>query len=73
MCPDCKDDMADYERILQALTKQKIHRTRVFCKLVKLVKEEHLKTATELVHEYIKDPEDLYHESCKDHSKLSCK
>ena len=60
MCPDCKDDMADYEHILEALTKQKIHRTSIFCKLLKLVKEEHLKTATELVHEYIKDPEDLY-------------
>ena len=70
MCPDCKDDMADYERILEALTKQKIHRTRLFFKLVKLVKEEHLKTTTELVNEYIKDSEDLYHESCKGHSKL---
>ena len=48
------------EGILEALTKQKIHCTHVFCKLVKLVKEGHLKTATELVHKYIKDPEALY-------------
>ena len=62
--------MADYERILAALTQRKIHRTRVFFKLLKLVKEEHLRTATKLVNEYIKDPEDLYYKSCKWHSKL---
>ena len=56
MCPGCKDEMADYERILESLTKQKTHHTCIFCKLLKLVREEHLKTATELVHEYIKDP-----------------
>ena len=48
--------MVDYERIIeaQAQTQQKIYRTRVFFKLLKLVKEENLKTATELVKEYIK-------------------
>ena len=46
--------MVDYERILEAQTQQKIHRTRVFFKLLKLVKEENLETATELVKEYIK-------------------
>ena len=51
--------MVDYERILEALTEQKIHRTRVFFKLLNLVKEENLKTATELVNEYIKNPEDI--------------
>ena len=58
--------MVDYERILEAHTQQKIYRTRVFFKLLKLVKEENLKTATELVKEYIKNPEDIY-ESCKEH------
>ena len=52
--------VAMQEGILEALTKQKIHCTHVFCKLVKLVKEGHLETATELVHKYIKDPEALY-------------
>ena len=52
--------VAMQEGILEALTKQKIHCTHVFCKLVKLVKEGHLKTATRLVHKYIKDPEALY-------------
>ena len=52
--------VAMQEGILEALTKQKIHCTRVFSKLVKLVKEGHLETATELVHKYIKDPEALY-------------
>ena len=52
--------VAMQECILEALTKQKIHCTHVFCKLVKLVKEGHLETATELVHKYIKDPEALY-------------
>ena len=52
--------VAMQEGILEALTKQKILFTHVFCKLVKLVKEGHLKTATELVHKYIKDPEVLY-------------
>ena len=41
--------MVDYERILEAQTQQKIHRTRVFFKLLKLVKEENLKTATEYI------------------------
>ena len=52
--------MVDYERILEAQTQQKIYWTRVFFKLLKLVKEENLKTATELVKEYIKNPEDIY-------------
>ena len=52
--------VAMQEGILEALNKQKIHCTHVFCKLVKLVKEGHLETATELVHKYIKDPEALY-------------
>ena len=52
--------VAMQEGILEALTKQKIHCTHVFCKLVKLVKEGQLETATELVHKYIKDPEALY-------------
>ena len=46
--------MVDYERILEAQTQQKIYWTRVFFKLLKLVKEENLKTTTELVKEYIK-------------------
>ena len=52
--------VAMQEGILEALNKQKILCTHVFCKLVKLLKEGHLKTATELVHKYIKDPEVLY-------------
>lgn len=51
--------MLDYENILEAQTKQKIHRTRVFFQLLKLVKKENLKTATELVKEYVKNPEDF--------------
>ena len=53
--------MLDYENILEALTKQKIHRTQVFFQLLKLVKKENLKTAeiTELVKEYMKNPEDF--------------
>ena len=51
--------MLDYENILEALTKQKIHRTQVFFHLLKLVKKENLKTATELVKEYMKNPEDF--------------
>ena len=46
--------MVDYERILEAQTQQKIYWTRIFFKLLKLVKEENLKTTTELVKEYIK-------------------
>ena len=52
--------MVDYERILEAQTQQKIYRTRVFFKLLKLVKEENLKTATELVKEYIKKNQKIY-------------
>ena len=48
--------MLDNENILEAQTKQKIHRTRVFFQLLKLVKKENLKTATELVKEYVKNP-----------------
>ena len=51
--------MLDYENILEALTQQKIHRTQVFFQLLKLVKKENLKTATELVKEYMKNPEDF--------------
>ena len=51
--------MLDYERILGVQTEQKIHRTRVFFKLLKLVKKENLETANELVKEYVKNPEDL--------------
>ncbi|RMX48818.1 hypothetical protein pdam_00001618 [Pocillopora damicornis] len=50
ICLECQDDMVDYERILEAQTQQKIYRTRVFFKLLKLVKEENLKTATELIY-----------------------
>ena len=46
--------MVDYERILEAQTQQKIYWTCIFFKLLKLVKEENLKTTTELVKEYIK-------------------
>ena len=55
--------MLDYENILEELTKQKIHRTQVFFQLLKLVKKENLKTATELLKEYMKKPEDF--EPCK--------
>ena len=58
-CAECQDDMLDYENILEAQTKQKIHRTRVFFQLLKLVKKENLKTATALVKEYVKNPEDF--------------
>ena len=51
--------MLDYENIPEAQTKQKIHRTRVFFQLLKLVKKENLETATELVKEYVKNPEDF--------------
>ena len=51
--------MLDYENILEALSKQKIHRTQVFFQLLKLVKKENLKTATELMKEYMKNPEDF--------------
>ena len=51
--------MLDYERIPGAQTEQKIHRTRVFFKLLKLVKKGNLKTEIELVKEYVKNPEDL--------------
>ena len=51
--------MLDYENILEALTEQKIHRTQVFFQLLKLVKKENLKTATELAKEYMKNPEDF--------------
>ena len=59
-CPYlCQDDMLDYERTLGAQTERKIHRTRVFFKLLNLVKKENLKTAIELVKEYVKNREDL--------------
>ena len=51
--------MLDYEKILEELTKQKIHRTQVFFKLLKLVKKENLKAATELVKDYMKNPKDF--------------
>ena len=51
--------MLDYEKILEELTKQKIHRTQVFSQLLKLVKKENLKAATELVKVYMKNPEDF--------------
>ena len=46
--------MIDYENILEALTKQKIHRSQVFLQLFKLVKKENLKNGngiSERVHE----------------------